>query len=244
MATGTVKESAAESKREEDGRLAVRRERLAAAARFELSRCEAGEGDAVLLAMRLLVEGREVLRQALEQAYGKDDAAPGPCPECGGRTRLLRVETARVETVLGSIRPRALRLASMAGSQASAQADELLRELSGLNFGAKRIERTTRAVGDDLVTRRWEAEAAEAAARVWWRARRCKPCYASGNWAIPRCLSQRGSCSGNSRTGSVLMPVRTVTAITGVAGHRLCRGRALIEWRGSSCQMAVGQETE
>ena len=65
MATGTVKESAEESKREEDERLAVRRELLAAAAkfaRFELSHCEAGSGDAALLDMRLLVEGREVLR--------------------------------------------------------------------------------------------------------------------------------------------------------------------------------------
>ena len=41
-------------------------------------------------------------------------------------------------------------LASLAGSQASyAQADGLLRELSGLNFGAKRIEWTTRTVGGD-----------------------------------------------------------------------------------------------
>ena len=85
----------------------MRRELLDAAAKFarlELSRCEAGKGDAALLGARLLVEGREVLRQALEEAYGKDDAAPGPCPHCGGRTRPLRVETARVETVLGSLR--------------------------------------------------------------------------------------------------------------------------------------------
>ena len=56
--------------------------------------------------------------------------------------------------------PSARRLASLAGSQCScAQADELLREPSGLNFGAKRIERATRAAGDDLETWRAEAEA-------------------------------------------------------------------------------------
>ena len=46
----------------------------------------------------------------------------------------------------------ARRLASLAGSEASyARADELLRELSGLNFGAKRIERATRAAGANPV---------------------------------------------------------------------------------------------
>ena len=52
--------------------------------------------------------------------------------------------------------PSARRLASLAGSQRShAQADELLCELSGLNFGAKRIERTTRAAGDDDLAKAW-----------------------------------------------------------------------------------------
>ena len=41
----------------------------------------------------------------------------------------------------------ARRLASVAGSEACCErADELARELAGLNLGAKRIERTTRAV--------------------------------------------------------------------------------------------------
>ena len=49
----------------------------------------------------------------------------------------------------------ARRLASVAGSEASYErADELARELAGLNLGAKRIERTTRAVGADLEARR------------------------------------------------------------------------------------------
>ena len=34
-----------------------------------------------------------------------------------------------------------------------AEADGLLAELAGVNYGAKRIERATRAVGDDLETR-------------------------------------------------------------------------------------------
>ena len=162
---------------------------MAKCARFELEQSGSGSSDAALLDQRLRSDWQELTRQALELAYGKDDTAPGPCPDCGGRTRLLRVEKARVETVLGSVRvemarrtcrecgrssrprarrldfegsmtPSARRLASLAGSQAScAQADGLLRELSGLNFGAKRIERATRAAGDDLEAWREKADA-------------------------------------------------------------------------------------
>ena len=190
MATGTVKELEEERKREEGRRL--RRELLSAmakCARFELEQSGTGSSDAALLDQRLRSDWQELTRQALELAYGKDDTAPGPCPDCGGRTRLLRVEKARVETVLGSVRvemarrtcrecgrssrprarrldfegsmtPSARRLASVAGSQASyAQADGLVRELAGLNFGVKRIERATRAVGDDLEAWREKADA-------------------------------------------------------------------------------------
>ena len=60
--------------------------------------------------------------------------------------------------------PSARRLASLAGSHSSyAEADGLLRELSGLHFGAKRVERTTRAAGDDLEAWRADAPAAWAA---------------------------------------------------------------------------------
>ena len=191
MATRTVEESEEERKREDAEGLEARRALLAATARFarwELERSGSGSSDASLLDMRLRAEAMEAMRQGLELACGKDGRAPGPCPDCGGRTRLPRVEKARVETVLGNVRvemarrtcrecgrsgrprarrldiegsmtPSARRLASLAGSQCGyAQADELLRELSGLNFGAKRIERATRAVGDDLET--WRAEAA------------------------------------------------------------------------------------
>ncbi len=57
----------------------------------------------------------------------------------------------------------ARRLASVAGSEACYErADELVRELAGLNLGAKRIERTTRAVGADLEA--WRKAALEPAA--------------------------------------------------------------------------------
>ena len=191
MATGTVKESEEKRKREETLAEARRelREAMAKYARAELACCGAGSRHESLLDRRLRAEALELARQGLELAYGKDDAAPGGCPDCGGRTRLLRVEKPRVETVLGSVsvemarrtcrecgrsaRPRerrldiegsmtpsARRLASLAGSQASyAAADELLRELSGLNFGAKRVERATRAVGEDLEAWRTETNA-------------------------------------------------------------------------------------
>ena len=189
MATRTVTKSEEEVKREEEEGLALRRELRAASAmfaRWELKRSGSGSGDPALLDMRLREEAVEAMRQGMELACRKDDAAPVPCLDCGGRTRALKVETTRVETVLGTVslemarracracgrtdRPRqrrldiegsmtlsARRLASLAGSQASyARADGLLRELSGLNFGAKLVERTTRAVGDDLEA--WRAE--------------------------------------------------------------------------------------
>ena len=158
-------------------------------ARAELACSGSDSGDAALLDMRLRAVALEAARHGLERAFGKDHPAPCACPDCGGRTRSLGVETARVETVLGSVsvemarrvcrecgrsvRPRALRLgiegsmtlsarrlASLAGSQSSyAQADGLLRELSGLNFGTKRIERATRAVDSDVDAWRAETEA-------------------------------------------------------------------------------------
>lgn len=106
MATGTVEESEEERKREE-AHVELRRELVSAAARYvrsELARSGSGSRDAALLDWRLRSEALEAMRQGLELVYGKDGAAPAPCPACGGRTRLLRVEKARVETVLGSAR--------------------------------------------------------------------------------------------------------------------------------------------
>ena len=191
MATGTVNELDGKRKRE-DARDEARRELRASMARFavaEMACSGSGGSHAALLDGRLRSEALEAARLGLRAAYGRDDSAPGPCPTCGGRDRLVRVEKPRIETALGSVRaemvrrgcrecgrswrprerlldielsmtPTARRLASLAGSQSSyAQADELLRELSGLNFGAKRIERATRAAGEDLEAWRTETEA-------------------------------------------------------------------------------------
>ena len=53
--------------------------------------------------------------------------------------------------------PTARRMASELGSACCcAEADRLLNVVAGVNFGAKRVERTTRLVGDDL--ERWRTE--------------------------------------------------------------------------------------
>ena len=106
------------------------------------------------------------------------------CPECGDRMRHEGREVSPVETTVGrvrvsmaryacdgcgtSVRPRgramdiegsmtptARRMANLAGSSCCyAEADRLLVELAEVNYGAKRIERTTRSVGDDVESRR------------------------------------------------------------------------------------------
>ena len=190
MATRTVDESDGKRKREED-RDEARRELDVAMARFaaaELSCSDAGTAPAALLDRRLRTAALESALRGLRLAYGKDDAAPGPCPGCGGVSRLCRRERAAVDTALGrvsmemarrscrsrgrswrprqrlpgiegSMTPTARRLASLAGLESSyAKADGLLRELSELRFGAKRIERATRTAGADLEAWRSAAE--------------------------------------------------------------------------------------
>ena len=189
MAKRTVDELDGKRKREEarEARDEARRELDATMARFatlELACSEPGSAPAALLDRRLRAAALESARRGLGVACGRDDTAPGTCPDCGGRTRLSRREKAAVETVVGAVRvemarracrecgrssrPRerlldirgsmtlaTRRLASVAGSEACCErADELVRELAGLNLGAKRIERTTRAVGADLEARR------------------------------------------------------------------------------------------
>ncbi len=182
MAKRTVDELDGKRKREE-ARDEARRELDAVMAKFaaaELACSEPGSAPAALLDRRLREVALESARRGLGAACGKDDTAPGTCPDCGGRTRLSRRGKAAVETVAGTVRvemarracrecgrswrprerlldiegsmtPAARRLASVAGSEACHErADELARELAGLNLGAKRIERTTRAVGADL----------------------------------------------------------------------------------------------
>ena len=121
-----------------------------------------------------------------DRSDGEAGNAPA-CPECGGRMRHAGREKPPVETVVGrvrvsmarracdgcgtSVRPReramdiegsmtpaARRMASLAGSSCCyAEADRLLTELADVNFGAKRVERTTRSVGDDMDSRRQAA---------------------------------------------------------------------------------------
>ena len=108
------------------------------------------------------------------------------CGECGGQTRYWGRERSPTETALGSLRlamgrhvcvdcgrsarprsawldidgsmtPMARRMASELGSSCCyAEADRLLNVVGGVNFGAKRVERATRAVGEDVEARRQE----------------------------------------------------------------------------------------
>ena len=121
--------------------------------------------------------------EAAYRADASDGAALA-CAECGGRMRhagrdespveaalgLVRVSMARhacaacrktvrprerALDIEGSMTPTARRMASLAGSSCCyEEADKLLAELADVNFGAKRVERTTRLVGDDVETRR------------------------------------------------------------------------------------------
>ena len=84
MATGTVKDSEEERKREEE-HLELRRELVSVAARdvrSELERSGSGSSHAALLDWRLRLEGLEMLREARRQ-----------CRECGhgGRPRARRL---------------------------------------------------------------------------------------------------------------------------------------------------------
>ena len=106
------------------------------------------------------------------------------CPGCGERMRHAGREASPVETALrrvrvsmarhacdgcgtsvrqreraldiaGSMTPAARRMASLAGSSCCyAEADRPLAELADVNYGAKRVERATRAVGEDVESRR------------------------------------------------------------------------------------------
>ena len=111
---------------------------------------------------------------------------------------------AAVVGVKGSMTLPAKRLASLAGSQSSCpRADMLLRELSGLNFGAKRIERVMWTVGDDLEAWRSAAEAPNGVslAREASKPGR-KPCRT--NWrrrAARRGMSRRASTTARSGSG-------------------------------------------
>ena len=240
MATRTVDELEGKRKREEE-RDEARRELDAAMARFaaaELSCSDAGTAPAALLDRRLRTAALESALRGLRLAYGKDDAEPGPCPGCGGVSRLCRRERSAVDTALGrvsmemarrscrscgrswrprqrllgiegSMTPTARRLASLAGLESSyAKADGLLRELSELRFGAKRIERATQAAGADLEA--WRSEEPVGAGGVSLSSEASKPgrklCCAldgTGVPALPGETAGRAGKDGSNPSGSL-----------------------------------------
>ena len=281
MAKSTVDESDGKRKREEE-RDEVRRELAAVMAKFavaELACSEVGAAPAALLDRRLRSVALEMARQGLGVAYGKDDAAPGTCPDCGGRTRLARREKAAVETVLGSVRvemarracrecghssrPRerllgmggsmtlsARRLASLAGSEASyARADELPRELSGLNFGAKRIERATRAAGADLEA--WRASEPGAASGRSLAAEASKPgrklCCALDGTGVPalpgETAGRAGKDGGRATTREAKVGVLWVSETDGEGRPRTVEGAAVLFTGIESAAETPGRES-
>ena len=91
-------------------------------------------------------------RSSTETALGTVRVAMGRywCRACG---KSARPREARLD-IESSMTPTARRMASELGSACSyAEANRLLNVVGGVNFGAKRVERTTRLVGDDL--ERW-----------------------------------------------------------------------------------------
>ena len=102
---------------------------------------------------RMRYAGRE--RPATETALGRVRLAMGRyvCLSCG---KSARPRASRLD-VEESMTPTARRMASELGSACCyGEADRLLNVVAGVNFGAKRVERTTRLVGDDL--ERWRTE--------------------------------------------------------------------------------------
>ena len=102
---------------------------------------------------RMRCAGRE--RSATETALGRVRLAMGRyvCLSCG---KSARPRASRLD-VEGSMTPTARRMASELGSACChGEADRLLNVVAGVNFGANRVERTTRLVGDDL--ERWRTE--------------------------------------------------------------------------------------
>lgn len=89
----------------------------------------------------------------VETALGRVEVSMArySCDACGTGARPRE----RALDIVGSMTPAARRMASLAGSSVCyAEADRLLAELADVNFGPKRIERTTCAVGGDVESRR------------------------------------------------------------------------------------------
>ena len=119
-------------------RTAGRRTRRSAGA-ANAPQCGCGE--------RMRYVGRE--RSPTETALGTVGVAMGryACAACG---KSARPRSSRLD-IEASMTPLARRMASEMGSACCCpEADRLLWLVGGVNFGTKRVERTTRLVGDDL----------------------------------------------------------------------------------------------
>ena len=108
--------------------------------------------------------GHGVEKAPVDTVLGRvePDMARRRCRRCGKSARPREA----LLGIKGSMTPGARRMASAVGSTCChAEADRLLHELAGVNLGAKRVERTTSLVGDDIEAQRLEAlgEAAAAA---------------------------------------------------------------------------------
>ena len=204
--------------------------------------------------------------EAAFRADASDGAAPA-CAKCGGRMRPLGRRDSPVETALGRVRvsmarhacdgcrttvrpreraldieasmtPSARRMASVAGSSCCyEEADGLLGELAGVNFGAKRVERTTRAVGDDAESRRATALAGAlsvAAAAPGGGAPERKPlkegeilCVAMDGTGVPARPSEtagRAGKDGGARTREAKVGALWLLEPDGEGGRRTAPG--------------------
>ena len=137
------------------GVLSAARTGLESALRDDRSDCGAANAPACGgCGRRMRYLGRK--EPGVETALGRVALALGrySCGTCG---QTVRPREAALD-LAGSMTPSARRMASLAGSSCCyAEADGLLAGLAGVNYGAKCIERATRAVGDDVETRREEA---------------------------------------------------------------------------------------
>ena len=137
------------------GVLSAARTGLESALRDDRSDCGAANAPACGgCGRRMRYLGRK--EPGVETALGRVALALGrySCGTCG---QTVRPREAALD-LAGSMTPSARRMASLAGSSCCyAEADGLLVGLAGVNYGAKCIERATRAVGDDVETRREEA---------------------------------------------------------------------------------------
>lgn len=154
---GSGRESHAALLDERVRRAALTAARLGLESAFREDRSDCGAANAPACGKcgeRMRYVGRK--DAAVETALGRARVAMGryACGACG---KTVRPRRAALDVAV-SMTPSARRMASLAGSSCCyAEADGLLAGLAGVNYGAKRIERATRAVGDDLETRREKA---------------------------------------------------------------------------------------